>query len=140
MKTSIMFLAAIMFFSLTNLVTAQSDSRSKKSAEVKIATNLHCESCKAKIEGDLAFVKGVKTVNADVDSKVVTVTFNAKKTNAQALVERIQKLGYQASIASSCSSGSSSGCGGCKGSGHSEGSSGCKGKHGSGEGGCGGKN
>lgn len=105
---------------------AQESAQVMKKGEqtIKIQTNLHCESCKTTIENDLAFLKGVKEVVADVTSKIVTVTYSAKKTNPESIVARIKALGYEANvIPNGCGNKQGSGCGG-SGSG-----SGCGGQH-----------
>ncbi len=134
MKKMIISFAAVVLFMAPVVLQAQTEEKAgKKEQEIKIATNLHCESCKAKIESDLAYVKGVKEVNADVATKVVTVKFSTKKTSAEAIVERIQKLGYQAKVmGDGCCPGTTGGSG-CKGSGSGEGSGSCKGQQGSGD-------
>lgn len=136
MKSIIFSFVAVIMFMTPMFTQAQKEAKvSKKTQEVQIATNLHCADCKAKIEADLAYAPGVKTVEADVATKVVTVKFNPKKTSTEELVQRIQKLGYQAKATGGCCPGSSTeGSSGCKGG---DASSGCKGS-GSGSG-CGGK-
>lgn len=140
MKTNIFAWVAAALFILPVVTFGQTETKEKpkKVEEIKIQTNLHCGSCKEKIETELASVKGVKEAVADVDTKVVTVKFSPKKTSADVIVERIQKLGYQAKTIGGCcpGHGSSSGCqgagktetGGCKGSGSGSGT-GCGGKH-----------
>lgn len=64
--------------------------------KIEIKTSAVCEMCKDAIERDLTFEKGVKEVNLDVDTKVVTVIYNDKKTNAETIRERITKVGYNA--------------------------------------------
>lgn len=64
--------------------------------KVEIKTSAICGMCKDTIERDLAFEKGVKTSDLDVETKVVTVEFNAKKTNADKIRKRITKVGYNA--------------------------------------------
>ncbi|HPS83045.1 MAG TPA: heavy metal-associated domain-containing protein [Bacteroidales bacterium] len=144
MKTRIFAMVAAALFVLPMITFGQTETKEKpkKVEEIKIQTNLHCGSCKEKIEAELATVKGVKEAVADVDTKVVTVKFSPKKTSADVIVERIQKLGYQAKTIGGCcpGHGSGSGCsgagktetGGCKGSGSGSGSgsgTGCGGKH-----------
>lgn len=63
---------------------------------VKIKTSAICEMCKERIEKRLAFTKGVKDVNLNLDDKVVSVTFNPKKTNVEALKKVITETGYDA--------------------------------------------
>lgn len=64
--------------------------------KVEIKTSAICGMCKNTIERDLAFVKGVKTADLDLETKVVTVEFNAKKTDAEKIRESIAKVGYHA--------------------------------------------
>jgi len=136
MKTNILAWVALVLFMMPVVTMGQNEekkSKPKKTEEIKIQTNLHCGSCKEAIETELASVKGVKEAVADVDSKVVTVTFSPKKTSSDVIVERIQKLGYQAKVmGGGCcpggsKSGSGEGTGGCKGSGAGNGA-GCGGK------------
>lgn len=81
-------------------IFAQSEKKktNKKTEVVKIAASMDCISCKAKIENDLAFVPGVVEVVGDVKLKIVTVTYKPSKTSPDILVDRIQKLGYEAYI------------------------------------------
>lgn len=144
MKTRIFAMVAAALFVLPMITFGQTETKEKpkKTEEIKIQTNLHCGDCKQKIEAELASVKGVKEAVADVDTKVVTVKFSPKKTSADVIVERIQKLGYQAKTIGGCCPGGTKSTGGCQGSGKTE-TGGCKGSgtgSGSGSGtGCGGK-
>ena len=63
---------------------------------VRIQTSAICDQCKDRIENDLSFEKGVKTVKLDLESKIVTVTYNPKKTDVQKIREAITKIGYDA--------------------------------------------
>jgi len=64
--------------------------------KVDIKTSAICDMCKSTIERDLAFEKGVKFSNLDLDTKVITVEFNPKKTDADRIRKRITKIGYNA--------------------------------------------
>ncbi len=64
--------------------------------KVEIKTSAVCEMCKAKIEKDLVFEKGVKSSDLNVDTKIVTVEYDASKTSPEKICERISKLGYNA--------------------------------------------
>lgn len=67
-----------------------------KDKEVKIKTSAVCEMCKARIERNLAFEKGVKEATLDVESKVVTIRYNPAKTDVMKLKANINKSGYDA--------------------------------------------
>lgn len=64
--------------------------------KVEIKTSAICGMCKNTIEEDLAFEKGVKSSDLDLETKVLTVEYNSKKTNADKIRTRITKVGYNA--------------------------------------------
>lgn len=69
--------------------------------EVKSVTyevNMHCQSCKAKIERDIVFEKGVKEVEATLDKKLVTIKYDATKTDPDKIAKAIEKLGYTVKV------------------------------------------
>jgi mercuric ion binding protein len=88
-------LLASLFILISTVAFAQ-DKKSKKEAEVKIQTSSVCKMCKATIEKDMIFEKGVKNSNLDVETGVLTVTYVTRKTDPQAIRERITKIGYHA--------------------------------------------
>lgn len=67
-----------------------------KIAEVKIKTSAICGMCKKRIERDLGVTKGIVGSNLNLDDKVVTVTYNPKKTNPEKIKNAISKIGYDA--------------------------------------------
>jgi copper chaperone CopZ len=52
--------------------------------------------CKDRIENGMAFEKGVKDVNLDVETKIATIKYNTKSTSPDELRKKISKLGYDA--------------------------------------------
>ncbi len=60
----------------------------------KIKTGFHCPAGKALIEKALIQDNGVTSVVADLDSKIVTVTYVEGKTNRENLVRAIENVGY----------------------------------------------
>ena len=79
----------ISFFAFVAVANAQTK-------QVEIKTSAICSMCKATIERDLAFEKGVKSADLDVDTKILTVEYNAKKTTPDKIRTRITKVGYNA--------------------------------------------
>ncbi len=65
-------------------------------AVIKIKTSAVCGMCKRKIEKNLAFEKGIEDVNLDIPSKILTVTYNAKKTNPATIKKMVSNTGYDA--------------------------------------------
>lgn len=87
--TSALFIALLAF-------TFSAKAQSAKKAELKVKTSAVCEMCKTTIEKELAFAKGVKRSTVDVPSKIVTVTYNPKKTTPEKIRQAIAKAGYDA--------------------------------------------
>lgn len=81
-----------MFAIITNTAKAQDAT----TAELKIKTSATCSMCKTTIEKYMAFEKGVKKSSLDVDSKILTVTYNPQKTTPEKLRIAVTKSGYDA--------------------------------------------
>lgn len=86
------FFLGIFFAVLTGPLALASD----QPQTVKIKTSAICKMCKARIERNLAYEKGVTDVTLDVDTKVATVSFNPKKTDVAKIKAVILKTGYDA--------------------------------------------
>ncbi len=74
---------------------ALAQEKKKSTEEVKIQTSAVCGMCKERIEHDLAFEKGVKSVSLDNDTKIVTVGYNPENEPGQNPAA-ISKIGYDA--------------------------------------------
>ncbi len=83
--TSLLFLAM-----LTGI------AQNKKEQTVEIKTSAVCEMCKETLEYEMALEKGVKSSSLDVESKMLSITFNPKKTSIDLLRSRVIKTGYDA--------------------------------------------
>ena len=64
--------------------------------EIKIKTTAVCGMCEERIENDMKFEKGVKSVDLDLDTKIVTIKYKANKTTPEKLRKAISKIGYDA--------------------------------------------
>jgi len=69
-----------------------------KSATMKCWVSMDCEACKAKIEKNLPFEKGVTGLKVDLPTKTVEVTYKTAKTSPEKLEKAIQKLGFKTEI------------------------------------------
>ena len=67
-----------------------------KTLVVTTQPQMHCDGCETKIKGNLRFEKGVKTIECNIDAQRVTITYDADKTNAEAIIKSFGKFGYQA--------------------------------------------
>ncbi len=78
------------------LISAGASAQQKKSDTIHIKTSAVCGMCKERIEGGLAFEKGIKKAELDEESKVLTVVFNPLKTIPAVIRKTVSKLGYDA--------------------------------------------
>jgi len=67
-----------------------------KYSEIKINTTAQCKMCKERIEKALAFEKGIKGSELDLETKILTVTFKTGKTTSDTIRKAVTKLGYDA--------------------------------------------
>lgn len=91
-----LFLTALTSLMLMGNSFASTPTGDDKEKEVKIKTSAICGMCKARIERNLAFEKGVKESDLDVKTKVVTIKYNPSKTDVAKLKANISKTGYDA--------------------------------------------
>jgi periplasmic mercuric ion binding protein len=82
---------ALLTLSLAFTVNAQSNVKT-----VGIKTSAICEMCKNRLEKDLTFEKGVKSVNLDLETKVLNIAYIDGKTNPELLKKRVTLVGYHA--------------------------------------------
>lgn len=78
----------------------QKEQKAKGLTTIVLNSNIKCNNCKARIEKNIPYEKGVKDLKVDVDKKTVTITFKSDKNNAEALCDAVTKLGYKSIIIS----------------------------------------
>jgi len=64
---------------------------------------LVCKGCEERVEHALKALQGVRQVRAQVRNQRIEVLFNAAVVDADAIAERISKVGYQTKVFSSTS-------------------------------------
>ncbi len=79
------------------LVTGAGVYAEKKEAKPKTKTvvytaTLHCESCKARVEKNIPYEKGVKDLKVDLKAQTITVTFREDKNTRENIQKAIEKL------------------------------------------------
>lgn len=94
-KFNLSVLAIIAIFTVTSL-NSYSQEKGKKTEEIVVKTSVVCGMCKDRVEHDLSFEKGVKSVSVDLDTKNVTVKYDPNKTDPDKLRKAISKIGYDA--------------------------------------------
>ncbi len=85
-----LFLVTITVFLASFSLLAQ------KTEVVQIKTSAECGTCKKAIESKMNYHKGVTYAELNVDTKVLEIKYNPKKTDLQTLKTAISHLGYDA--------------------------------------------
>ena len=75
---------------LTSALTVS--AKKKESKTVVFDVTLDCGSCKAKIEKNIPYEKGVKKLAVDMEAQTVTITYKDDKTTEVNLKKAIEKL------------------------------------------------
>lgn len=86
----------VVIMSLIMIKTTANAQNTAKSAEIKIKSSVMCGMCKARVEKNMAYEKGVKNVSVDLALKEVNITYNPQKTSPELLKKAISKIGYDA--------------------------------------------
>lgn len=66
----------------------------QEKSEIKIKTFFHCANGKNLLEKELVKVEGVMDAVADLETKIVTIHYDASKQSKESLVAAIEKIGY----------------------------------------------
>ncbi len=74
----------------------QQDSTKNGIQTIQIKTSAVCDMCKETLEKAMAYEKGVKESNLDVDTKILTVVYDPKKTSPAKIKLAVTKTGYDA--------------------------------------------
>lgn len=84
-------------FLAAGMLQAQDAKKEKKTKIDTLVcwTALDCKNCQAKVEKNIAFEKGVKGLEVDLEKKLVTVAYRVDKTNPQKIEKAIQDLGFK---------------------------------------------
>ena len=86
----VLVLGAIMLTAVVGL------AKDIKTAVFTTNPEMHCEGCENKIKGNLRFEKGIKSIKTDLDSKTVTIEYDADKTTVEKIIEGFKKIRYEA--------------------------------------------
>lgn len=59
---------------------------------------IECNNCVNKIKNNLRFEKGVKAINPDLQTKLVTIQYDSEKTDPEKLIKAFAKIKYKAEV------------------------------------------
>lgn len=97
MKTNLLLLTIVFLLSgLQALFAQKTGPENDKFETVSIKTSAVCGMCKERLEKNLAFEKGVRSVSLDDKTKVITIEYRKGRNNKERLKTAITKIGYDA--------------------------------------------
>lgn len=96
LQSKLTLIAIILLASITGFSQESEVKDDKSVVEVEFQTSAQCDDCKERIEKNMAFEKGVKYVNLDLETKKVTIKYKVGKTDETKLKTAISKIGYDA--------------------------------------------
>lgn len=105
-------MSLVFVFGMTNTYADTKKENKKEKKTIVIKADIHCKSCKAKLEKNIPFEKGVRDLKVDMKAKTITVTYRADKTNREKLVKAIEKCGIKVIDEKGCSGKCGANC--CK--------------------------
>jgi copper chaperone CopZ len=88
MKTKSIFIALFTFIFVSGMFA--------KNEKVVFSVSMDCISCQKKIEKNIAFEKGVKALDVQLEANTVAVTYDDSKTDIAKLQKGFKKIGYEA--------------------------------------------
>lgn len=65
-------------------------------------SNMHCQNCANRVEKALKANKAVSEVKVNLECKAVSVSYDAAKTNVEALQKALTDAKFEAKVATSC--------------------------------------
>lgn len=83
----------ILAFSMA-LFAATAMAKDIKTIVFTTTPQMHCENCENKIKNSVRFVRGVKSIETNVDSQTVTIKYDADKTTPEKIRDGFAKIGY----------------------------------------------
>jgi copper chaperone CopZ len=94
MKIKLLILAGMILACVASNAQEKKDAETKKKSEVTFSVGMHCEKCKARIEKNITWEKGVKDLEVKLKEKTVRIVFDPRKTTKEKLQTAIKDLGY----------------------------------------------
>lgn len=98
----------VILFSISLIISScgkkQENAKTEQKSEAKIETveykceGMHCSGCESAITEEVTKLDGIKEIKADAKAKMVTVSFDASKTNIEKISGAINAAGYDTQL------------------------------------------
>lgn len=87
-----------LLLTLMIMVCCISFAKDIKTLRVTTEPQMVCNNCENKIKKTIRFEKGIQEITTDLDNQVVTVVYDAEKTDEQKIVKAFEKMKYKATV------------------------------------------
>ena len=67
-----------------------------KTVVLTTTPQMHCVNCEKKIKENIRFEKGIKSIKTNLDTKTVTIEYDADKTTVPDIIKGFKKIKYEA--------------------------------------------
>lgn len=94
MKTKLFIYVTLLFVCFSITLQGKEPKQKRKQETAIFVVNMTCNGCKQKIEKNIAWEKGVKDLQVDLEHKLVTIIFDPQKTTKNILKSAIEKLDF----------------------------------------------
>ena len=84
-------------FNTINTMTLTETAVSQKVVKIK-CTEMSCEACKRSITKSISQLKGIKTLDIDLETKIISVIYDDAVTDETSILNAVINAGYEAEI------------------------------------------
>lgn len=105
MKKTILFFTAMLIgasifpntinFNISKQMTLTETEVTQRSVKIK-CTEMSCDACKRSITKSINQLQGIKSLDIDLETKIITVIFDDEKTDEQSILNAVIGAGYEA--------------------------------------------
>lgn len=99
MKTKQLILVLIATMFAVMPIMAKKNNSNRETV-IFCVDDMECHSCKMKIEKNIAFEKGVKALDVNLEKRTVLVTYDTRKNDVSGLQTAFKQIGYEATLPS----------------------------------------
>lgn len=87
----------IININLPKQMTLTETEVTQRSVKIK-CTEMSCDACKRSITKSIDQLKGIKKLDIDLETKIITVIYDDEKTDEQSILNAVIGAGYEAEI------------------------------------------
>jgi len=88
----------ILLSAMTILFAVATMAKDIKTVVFTTDPQMHCENCENKIKNNVRFVKGIKSIDTNVEKQTVTIKYDADMTDTDKIKEGFAKIGYTVKV------------------------------------------